>query len=205
MNRRNLTLGAVAAAALVAGIGWSLRRSPASSSGSASGPATGASSADAGAASASGSASASTSASTSGGGDLWSLGFDRPEGGRIELASLKGKPLVINFWATWCPPCVREMPLLDSWAKQHAGHGLTVLGLAVDSPSPVREYLQKTPVSFPIGLTGFAGTELARQLGNEQGGLPFTVVFDASGAPIVRKLGETKAADLAEWARVLKL
>lgn len=199
MNRRNLTLGAVAAAALVAGIGWSLRRSPASSPGSAAAPATGASSADAGAASASGSAPAS------GGGDLWSLGFDRPEGGRIELASLKGKPLVINFWATWCPPCVREMPLLDSWAKQHAGHGLTVLGLAVDSPSPVREYLQKTPVSFPVGLTGFAGTELARQLGNEQGGLPFTVVFDAGGTAIVRKLGETKASDLADWARALKL
>ena len=194
MNRRNLTLGAVAAAALAAGIGWSLRRSPAPSAD----PAT---PAGAGSAATAGSAGASAAA----GGDLWSLAFDRPEGGRIELASLKGKPLVINFWATWCPPCVREMPLLDGWARQHAGHGLTVLGLAVDSPSPVREYLQKTPVSFPIGLTGFAGTELARQLGNEQGGLPFTVVFDASGAPIVRKLGETKAADLAEWARLLKL
>lgn len=194
MNRRNLTLGAVAAAALAAGIGWSLRRSPAPSAD----PAT---PAGAGSAPTAGSAGASAAA----GGDLWSLAFDRPEGGRIELASLKGKPLVINFWATWCPPCVREMPLLDGWARQHAGHGLTVLGLAVDSPSPVREYLQKTPVSFPIGLTGFAGTELARQLGNEQGGLPFTVVFDASGAPIVRKLGETKAADLAEWARLLKL
>jgi thiol-disulfide isomerase/thioredoxin len=196
MNRRNLTLGAVAAAALAAGIGWSLRRTPASSPAAApdatAGP--GAASADSAAASAPAAA-----------GDLWSLAFDRPEGGRIELASLKGKPLVINFWATWCPPCVREMPLLDAWAKQHAAQGLTVVGLAVDSPSPVREYLQKTPVSFPIGLTGFAGTELARQLGNEQGGLPFTVVFDASGTAIVRKLGETKAGDLAEWARALKL
>ncbi len=194
MNRRHLTLGAVAATALAAGIGWSLRRSPVTS-------ATSTVAAD-GAASAS---SPATAASGGGAGDLWSLAFDRPEGGRIELASLKGKPLVINFWATWCPPCVREMPLLDGWARQHAGQGLTVLGLAVDSPSPVREYLQKTPVSFPIGLTGFSGTELARQLGNEQGGLPFTVVFDAAGAPIVRKLGETKAADLEAWARQLKL
>jgi hypothetical protein len=73
----------------------------------------------------------------------------------------------------------------------------------VDSPSPVREYLLKTPVSFPIGLTGFSGTELARQLGNEQGGLPFTVVFNPAGEPIVRKLGETKAADLAAWSKAL--
>ncbi len=198
MNRRTLTLGAVAGVALAAGIGWSLRRTPATPV---------ADTTDTAAPAASGptaTSDAPSSASTAGG-DLWSLGFDRPEGGRIELASLKGKPLVINFWATWCPPCVREMPLLDAWARQHAGHGLTVLGLAVDSPSPVREYLQKTPVSFPIGLTGFAGTELARQLGNEQGGLPFTVVFDAAGTAIVRKLGETKAADLADWARALKL
>jgi thiol-disulfide isomerase/thioredoxin len=198
MNRRHLALGAVAVTALAAGIGWSLRRSPAPSAASTAAPG-----------SAAPASSAETAASVGGAGgasgELWSLAFDRPEGGRIELASLKGKPLVINFWATWCPPCVREMPLLDGWAKQHAGHGLTVLGLAVDSPSPVREYLQKTPVSFPIGLTGFAGTELARQLGNEQGGLPFTVVFDAAGTPIVRKLGETKAADLEAWARQLKL
>ncbi|RZS54686.1 TlpA family protein disulfide reductase [Sphaerotilus mobilis] len=198
MNRRNLTLGAVAGVALAAGIGWSLRRTPLT-------PVTETSAPAAPAASGSAVAGDPASAPSATGGDLWSLAFDRPDGGRIELASLKGKPLVINFWATWCPPCVREMPLLDAWAKQHAGHGLTVLGLAVDSPSPVREYLQKTPVSFPIGLTGFAGTELARQLGNEQGGLPFTVVFDAAGSAIVRKLGETKAADLADWARALKL
>ncbi|MDP4301703.1 TlpA family protein disulfide reductase [Leptothrix discophora] len=191
MNRRNLTLGAVAGVALVAGIGWSLRRSGST----ASTPSTAASAA----------APATADAASANGGDVWSLGFDRPEGGRIELASLKGKPLAINFWATWCPPCVREMPLLDAWARKHADHGLTVLGLAVDSPSPVREYLLKTPVSFPIGLTGFSGTELARQLGNEQGGLPFTVVFNAAGEPIIRKLGETQEADLAAWSKALGL
>ncbi|MGY0197062.1 TlpA disulfide reductase family protein [Leptothrix sp. BB-4] len=198
MNRRQLTLGAVAAAALAAGIGWSLRRSPPAGSAS---PQSAVPASSPVAAAPSAAASADAPAAT----DLWSQGFDRPEGGRIELSSLKGKPLVINFWATWCPPCVREMPLLDAWAKQHADHGLTVLGLAIDSPSPVREYLQKTPVSFPIGLTGFAGTELARQLGNEQGGLPFTVVFNAAGEPVIRKLGETKAADLAAWAKTLGL
>ena len=199
MNRRNLTLGAVAGIALVAGFGWSQRRraaEPASDK-----PAVGV----APAASAGTSAAPANAAASAPAADLWSQGFDRPEGGRIELASLKGKPLVINFWATWCPPCVREMPLLDAWARKHADHGLTVLGLAVDSPSPVREYLQKTPVSFPIGLTGFAGTELARQLGNEQGGLPFTVVFNTAGEPIIRKLGETKAADLTACNQALGL
>jgi thiol-disulfide isomerase/thioredoxin len=197
MNRRHLTFGALAAAALAAGIGWSLRRNPAAPAATATADAPLVPPATPPAAAASAEASAAI--------DLWQQAFDRPEGGRIELASLKGKPLVINFWATWCPPCVREMPLLDAWAKKHADHGLTVIGLAIDSPSPVREYLKKTPVSFPIGLTGFAGTELARQLGNEQGGLPYTVVFNAAGEPVVRKLGETKAADLADWTRTLGL
>lgn len=194
MNRRTLTFGLVGGAALAAGIGWALRHKAAAPVADVAAPA-------------SLPLSPSPAAAASAGEpvDLWAQRYERPEGGELVFADLRGKPLLINFWATWCPPCVREMPLLDSHAKAYAAKGLQVIGLAIDGPSPVREFLRKTPVSFPIGLTGFGGTELARSLGNASGGLPFTVLFDAKGQVVQTKLGETHADELQGWMRGIGL
>ena len=131
---------------------------------------------------------------------LWALSLARPEGGELALATLRGKPLLINFWATWCPPCVRELPEIDRFHREFGPRGWQVLGLAIDGPTPVREFLARVKVGFPIALAGLEGTELLNQLGNPQGGLPFSVMIDGAGRVVQRKLGETHFDELAGWA-----
>lgn len=136
-------------------------------------------------------------------GGIWQASFEQPSGGALDMAPLRGQPLVLNFWGTWCPPCVKEMPELDAFQRQFAPQGWRVVGLAVDNPSAVREFLARSPVSYTIGLAGFDGSELSRKLGNAQGGLPFTVVFNKRGAVAHRKSGQTSLQELATWAKAM--
>ncbi len=137
------------------------------------------------------------------GADIWSMRFDAPQGGALELAAWRGKPMLLNFWATWCPPCIVEMPLLDRFHREQQVRGWQVVGLAIDNREPVLEFLSRRPVSFPIGLAGSGGVELARTLGNAGGGLPFSVVFARSGNAVVRKLGVLQSEDLQRWVALL--
>ncbi len=130
---------------------------------------------------------------------LWPLKFERPEGGELQMATLRGKPLLVNFWATWCPPCVREIPLLDRFHRDHQARGWQVVGLAADNIAPVREFLTRQPVAFAIGLAGLGGVDLARRLGNTTGGLPFTLVFTSAGEVAHRKLGVLGSSELDDW------
>lgn len=131
---------------------------------------------------------------------LWSTRLPQVGGGELVFSDFKGKALLVNFWATWCPPCVKEMPLLDRFAREQAGR-VTVVGIAVDQAEAVQAFLAKTPVSFRIGVAGFAGTGLARELGNPQGGLPFSVLLDRQGQIVERKLGESLPDDVQSWAK----
>lgn len=133
---------------------------------------------------------------------FWAGNYDGPNGEAVRMADFRGKPLLVNFWATWCPPCVEELPLLNGFHAANEARGWQVLGLAVDQPSAVRGFLQKLPLRFPVGMAGFAGTELSRSLGNPTGALPYTVVFGADGAVLHRKIGKVSEADLAQWAQL---
>lgn len=130
---------------------------------------------------------------------LWAMSFDTPDGQPQAMSGFRGKPLLLNFWATWCPPCVEELPLLDAFYQEQKAKRWQVLGLAVDQPSAVRKWLQAKPLSFAIGMAGLNGTELSKLLGNRAGSLPFTAVFDASGALLHRKTGKVSQDDLARW------
>ncbi len=140
-------------------------------------------------------------AATPGAAAMWQTSFPRPGGGPpLALATLRGRPLVVNFWATWCPPCLREMPALDRFARQFAGQSWQVLGLAVDSEQAVAAYLAKNPVGYPIALAGSEGIDLSRSWGNTQGGLPFTVVLDKIGRVTHTHLGEVGEAQMVAWS-----
>ena len=130
---------------------------------------------------------------------LWGQSFQTPDGAALAMQSFHGRPLVVNFWATWCPPCIAELPLLDDFFQQNTAKGWQVVGLAVDKPAAVRSFLARTPLHFPIGIANEGGTNLARTLGNLSGGLPFTVVLGRDGRILHRKMGQVKAQDLQRW------
>lgn len=133
--------------------------------------------------------------------EMWDLSFERPDGSSLAMSSFRGRPLLVNFWATWCAPCIKEMPMLDRFFRDQQAAGWQVLGLAVDRAVPVRKFLAALPVHFPIGLVGVEGVQLSKALGNVNGGLPFTVVFDAGGEPLARKLGALDPQDLDAWVK----
>lgn len=134
---------------------------------------------------------------------FWTLELPQPDGATLRTATFRGQPLLLNFWATWCPPCIKELPEIDRFHTAMRPQGWGVIGLAVDAPTPVRGFLARQPLGFPVALAGLEGTEMSRELGNTQGALPFTVLFDASGRIVRRKLGETTLAELQGWAATL--
>jgi thiol-disulfide isomerase/thioredoxin len=130
---------------------------------------------------------------------FWDQTLTLTSGEDLTLAQWRGQPLVVNFWATWCPPCVEEMPLLDDFFRQNSAKGWKMIGIAIDQPSQIKRFLEQRPVSYPIAYGGLDGMKLGELLGNESGSLPFTLVLAADGRLILRKLGKLSANEIAKW------
>ncbi|PTT83425.1 redoxin, partial [Pelomonas sp. HMWF004] len=88
---------------------------------------------------------------------FWARRFLTLDGTELDVARWRGKPLLVNFWATWCAPCVKELPEINQFYNEAKATGWQVLGLAVDKPEPVKTFLQKTPLDFAIALAGAEG------------------------------------------------
>ncbi len=127
--------------------------------------------------------------------------WQKPDTKPINTQEWGQKVLVVNFWASWCPPCVEEMPQLEKLQSEFLQQNVLFVGIAVDSPSNVREFLKKTPVSYPIAMGGMNASQIYKALGNTQSALPFTVIINAKGKAIYSKLGKI---DEEELRKVIK-
>jgi thiol-disulfide isomerase/thioredoxin len=122
--------------------------------------------------------------------------WQAPDGKTVDTQKWQGRVLVVNFWASWCPPCVEEMPTLDKLQQEFLQQNVLFVGIGIDSPSNIREFLSNTPVSYPIVIGGLEGSNLSKQLGNSQGALPYTIIINAKGKATYSKLGKISEVDI---------
>lgn len=120
-----------------------------------------------------------------------------PTGRPRSIAEWDGKALLINFWATWCPPCRREIPLLNSLRSEYGPRGFEIIGVAVDFREDVLEYMKGTPISYPVLIGEQDGLDAARAFGMETLGFPFTVFTDTRGRVVTVHVGELHPPEAA--------
>jgi thiol-disulfide isomerase/thioredoxin len=112
------------------------------------------------------------------------------DGKAHQLAEWDGRPVIVNFWATWCAPCRRELPLLNHLQQVYGPKRLQVVGIAVDFADDVRAFLQKMPLRYPVLVGEEDGLEAARAFGVETMAFPFSAFIDSSGRVLLVHLGE---------------
>jgi thiol-disulfide isomerase/thioredoxin len=127
---------------------------------------------------------------TFGGGELIDFTLPDLDGKKQSLHQWRGKVIVLNFWASWCPPCREEIPLFTDLQKKHPEGDLQVIGVAIDNKTAVMVFRQFVKMNYPV-LIGDDddALNLVAQYGNRTGSLPYTVIIDRNGAIVARKLG----------------
>jgi len=138
-----------------------------------------------------------------GGVRLFALSLPDAKGSSIALGQYRGKPVLVNFWATWCPPCVDEMPELNALQQEFGAQRMQIIGIGIDSATNIADFAVKQKIDYPLLVGGAGGTDLSRQLGNKAGGLPFTVLIDASGKVRKQYLGRVNIEQLRSDLRAL--
>jgi len=112
-----------------------------------------------------------------------------------------GRRVLLNLWASWCGPCVKEMPELDRFARSQAPNGTQVVGIALDDAAAVEAFLRRIPVSYPLLVDTPGPRDAGVRLGNPKGVLPYSVLLDAEGRVLKQKIGPFRDGEIDEWAR----
>lgn len=137
---------------------------------------------------------------------LWTAELADLAGRPVSLAAMRGKPLVVNFWATWCGPCKEEMPDFQKLAASDLGRKVQIVGIGIDNAANMKAFAEKLGISYTLLEGGAGGLDLLKTLGNQVGGLPFTLVIDPSGKAVVTRLGRINYEELRDASnRALKL
>lgn len=131
--------------------------------------------------------------------------FKMPDssGQERSIKEWQGKILIINFWATWCPPCMKEMPAFEAMQQEFGNKGVQFIGIALDDPEPVKEFINKKKITYPILIGQDSGTKIAHDLGNVINTVPFTVIFDKKGQLLKRQMGTLDREQLLEIIKPL--
>ncbi|MBI3774064.1 MAG: TlpA family protein disulfide reductase [Gammaproteobacteria bacterium] len=109
--------------------------------------------------------------------------FDLPDvhGKAVSMARWDGRVIVLNFWATWCTPCRKEIPLLNALQTRYMKRGVQIVGLAVDNTEAVTQFMRSVPIRYPVLIGDQAGIEIIEAYGDHAGALPYTVFINRAG------------------------
>lgn len=127
---------------------------------------------------------------------LYAANFVDLAGKSQQLANWKGKVLVLNFWATWCPPCIEEIPDFVAADAAYRAKGVTIVGIALDEPAKVAEFAMRFNIKYPILIGGSDAYQLASRLGNQSKGIPFTAIIDRQGKIVYLGVGSVRRKEL---------
>ena len=123
------------------------------------------------------------------------------DGAPVDLpGDFAGQALLVNVWASWCGPCIEEMPELDRFARAQGDDGVQVLGLALDDPQAVRDFLRRIPVGYPLAIDAPGPADTGVRLGNPKGVLPYSILVSADGRLLKQKIGPFEAGEIDGWA-----
>jgi len=120
----------------------------------------------------------------------------------VELpAAFQGRPVLVNVWASWCGPCVTEMPALQAFAKEQGTNGVQVVGIALDDVDAVRAFIERTGVTYPILIDAPGPADAGVRLGNPKGVLPYSALISADGRLLKQRIGPFEEGEIAGWAK----